>query len=185
MLCLPYHCQHGKQDNCIMISVTLDCYGMFLIRQDRGQEEYKWWTCLIRKCMWQKKWCHSKKMHLSRWGGCKTIPHSGKFGKCKFSYKCPQGLQPGTFQLWTQTNIHLDSQLLWKIMDSRLVAIQWGILTNCCLLLGRELGIFPSWLALCRTSHSLVGIFYDFRANGCRQRSTGIWKAIQRLEIPA
>ena len=69
------------------------------------------------------------------------------------------------------------------MVDSRLVAVQWGILANRHLLLGCELDIFPSWLVSCHTSHSLVGIFYRCRANGCRQRSTGIWKAIWRLEI--
>ena len=31
----------------------------------------------------------TKKMDLSRAGGCKTIPYSGKFWGRKFSHKCP------------------------------------------------------------------------------------------------
>ena len=33
------------------------------------------------------------------------------------------------------SNLHPDSQLLWKMTNSRLVALQWCILANCCLLL--------------------------------------------------
>ena len=54
------------------------------------------------------------------------------------------------FPSLNQSNLHLDSQLLWKMMNSCLFAVQWGILANRCLLLGCELGIFPLGL-LCVT----------------------------------
>ena len=41
-----------------------------------------------------------------------------------------------SFQSLNRSNLHLDSKRLWKMMNSRLVAMQWGILTNRCLLLG-------------------------------------------------
>ena len=97
---------------------------MFLIRQDRGQEEYKMWTCLIRKYICgrkgdatTKKWIclelvDVKPYHIhvaGNLGGanfhidvCKAFRRN--FHIFIFIYACtlPHPLQPGTFQVWTK-----------------------------------------------------------------------------------
>ena len=66
-----------------------------------------------------------------------------------------------------RSNLHLDSQ-------KRQIS-NWLLSTEESLSAARVwTWHIPSWQASCCTSRSLVGIFYHRRANGCRQRSTGI-----------
>ena len=82
--------------------------------------------------------------------------------------------------------LHLQGHL--TMTESRLVAVQWGILVNCYLLLECDLAVLPCWVP--HVAHTLLNTSnfsqprYRHRVKGCRQESAGVWKVVQRLEVP-